>query len=167
MKIQVGDTLVYPGHGPITVFKREHKSYKSKDHIMNSVKVLGNGNMTIMFPDKEVKRLGIRPLVDQKEAMRVLKILRSHDLLLQESKLPWSEQYRACIETIKGGDLMEIALIAIMLALNKEPGFGERKMLAHAQSIVSSELALVLHTSCAKMETHVRSLTSGVHHVQF
>jgi CarD family transcriptional regulator len=138
----VGDNAVYPGHGVGKVTAIEAKEIFGKKHEFYTIQILENG-MKIMIPKDNVESVGLRPIISNDEANKVIEILKETDVKIDTQT--WNRRYREYMEKIKTGSVYEIAEVLrdlFLLKVDKELSFGERKMLDTARSLLLKELSL-------------------------
>jgi CarD family transcriptional regulator len=149
---QVGDKVVYPMHGAgiiESIEEREVLGEIRKYYVMH----LPVGNMKVFVPLNSVGSLGLRDVIDQSQIETVLAVLQSENV---PTTLAWNRRYRANLEKIKSGDILEVAEVVRSLSYReKEKGLstGEKKMYENACQILVSELVL----ADASKEDDVRS----------
>lgn len=139
---KVGDNAVYPGHGVGEVVAVEQKEMMGCTQVFYSIKILETG-MKIMVPKTNAKNVGLRPIISQDEASKVLNILQEKDVKIDNQT--WNRRYREYMEKIKTGSVYEIAEVLrdlFLLKVDKELSFGERKMLDTARTLLITELSL-------------------------
>jgi CarD family transcriptional regulator len=150
-EFKVGDNAVYPGHGVGEVTAIETKEMLGDTHTFYSIRILETG-MKIMVPEKKAKSVGLRPIISNEEAEKVLTILKEKEVKIDNQT--WNRRYREYMEKIKTGSVYEIAEVLrdlYVLKVDKELSFGERKMLDTARTLLLAELSL------AKSEDELRS----------
>ncbi len=148
---KVGDNAVYPGHGVGEVVSVEQKEMMGCSQVFYSIKILETG-MKIMVPKANAKNVGLRPIISQDEASKVLNILQETDVKIDNQT--WNRRYREYMEKIKTGSVYEIAEVLrdlFLLKVDKELSFGERKMLDTARNLLITELSLA--TTKTELET--------------
>lgn len=158
LEFQVGDNAVYPGHGVGEVVAIETKEIMGSKVTFYSI-VIQESGMKIMVPQGKMKSVGLRPIISQKEADKVLEILKMTDVKIDNQT--WNRRYREYMEKIKTGSVFEIAEVLrdlFLLKVDKELSFGERKMLDTARTLLIKELALATKSEEAKMEEEVRAI---------
>ncbi len=139
---KVGDNAFYPGHGVGRVSAVETKEicgYKQQFYIIDILKT----NTRVMVPINNVKTVGLRPIISETEAEKVLDILRTKSDKIDHQT--WNRRYRDYMEKIKTGSVYEIAKVLrdlYFLRVEKELSFGERKMLDTARGMLFKELSL-------------------------
>ncbi len=142
MDFTVGDSAVYPGHGVGKVVAIETKEILGTEQIFYSVQIIETG-MKIMVPKNNAKNVGLRPIINESDADKVIEILQMKDVKID--KQTWNRRYREYTEKIKTGSIYEIAEVLrdlFVLNSDKELSFGERKMLNTARSLLLKELSL-------------------------
>ena len=138
----VGDNAVYPGHGVGKIVANETKEILGRKQTFYTVQIVENG-MKIMIPSDNVESVGLRPIISQDEASKVIGILKEKTTKIDNQT--WNRRYREYMEKIKTGSVFEIAEVLrdlFLLKVDKELSFGERKMLDTARSLLLKELKL-------------------------
>lgn len=142
---QIGDKVVYPMHGAgiiEAIEEREVLGETRSYYVMH----LPVGNMKVYIPLDSVDHLGIRDVISPKDVHCVLEVLQAQCALAVQA---WNRRYRANLEKIRGGNILEVAEVVRALAQrNKEKGLstGEKKMYENACQILISELVLAENT---------------------
>jgi CarD family transcriptional regulator len=142
MDFVVGDNAVYPGHGVGKVVAIETKEILGTEQVFYSVQIIETG-MKIMVPKNNAKNVGLRAVIKEEDASKVIEILQKKDVKID--KQTWNRRYREYTEKIKTGSIYEIAEVLrdlYVLNSDKELSFGERKMLNMARSLLLKELTL-------------------------
>ncbi len=138
----VGDNAVYPGHGVGKVTAIETKEMLGSKHEFYCVQIL-DSSMKIMIPKANVANVGLRPIISQEEAGKVLAILKETNVKIDNQT--WNRRYREYMEKIKTGSVFEIAEVLrdlFLLKVDKELSFGERNMRDTARDLLLKELSL-------------------------
>ncbi|NLC76068.1 MAG: CarD family transcriptional regulator [Clostridia bacterium] len=147
----VGDRVVYPMHGAGIIEAIEEKEILGeirKYYVMR----IANGDMRVMIPLDNVEESGLREVIDEHQVKEVLSVLQDRGEVASPN---WNRRYRANLEKIKTGDIMEVAEVVRNLSLReREKGLstGERKMLDNARQILISELVLAKGIEEEQME---------------
>ncbi|MGF0040600.1 CarD family transcriptional regulator [Peptoniphilaceae bacterium SGI.131] len=139
---KVGDKIVYSVHGAgvivdvedIEIFD-EVKSY----YILQ----LPINNIRVSIPVEGIEEAGIRPVITKEEGKKVVEILKSEMTKMSSN---WGKRFRDNLESIKTGDIFEIAdIVRNLTLLDKEKGLSasEKKMLNNSKRIMVSELVLI------------------------
>jgi CarD family transcriptional regulator len=106
------------------------------------MRILEN-DMIIMIPTTNVSNVGLREIIEQSEVPRLYTILKKRDIVVDNQT--WNRRYREYMEKIKTGSVFEVAEVyrdLLMLKLEKELSFGERKMLDTARNLLVKEISL-------------------------
>lgn len=137
----IGDKVVYPMHGAGVIEGIEEKE------ILGEIKKyfilrLPLKNMKVMLPVDNIENIGLRNIVTKDIVEEILLIMEEC-----KSEMPqnWNRRYRANLEKIKSGDIVDVAVVVRdLMRLDKEKGLstGERKMLNNSKQILVSELVL-------------------------
>ncbi len=155
---KVGDNAVYPGHGVGKVVSIETKEILGTHHIFYSVQIIETG-MKIMIPQKNVKSVGLRPIISKEEATQVVNILKEKEVKFDNQT--WNRRYREYMDKIKTGSVFEIAQVLrdlFLLKVDKDLSFGERKMLETARNLLLAELSLATSQEKLLEEQEVRQI---------
>ncbi len=138
---KVGDKVVYPMHGAGVIEAIEEKEVlgsRQRYYIMR----LPIGDLKVMIPTDNVSEIGIREIIDDHMVQEVFDVLRGDKTKMSQN---WNKRYRANLEKIRSGDVLEVAEVVRNLSIrDREKGLssGERKMLDNARQILVSELVL-------------------------
>lgn len=154
----VGDHAVYPGHGVGKVVAVEAKEIMGTKLEFYSVQILETG-LKIMVPKTSVAQVGLRPIISEDEANKVIEILKIKDVKIDNQT--WNRRYREYMEKIKTGSVYEIAEVLrdlFLLKVDKELSFGERKMLDTARGLLMKELTLAVKNDSLTAEEEVRQI---------
>jgi CarD family transcriptional regulator len=106
------------------------------------MRILDN-DMIIMIPICNVNNVGLREIIGQTEVPRLYAILKKRNVTIDNQT--WNRRYREYMEKIKTGSVFEVAEVyrdLIMLKVEKELSFGERKMLDTARNLLVKEISL-------------------------
>lgn len=137
----IGDKVVYPMHGAGIIDGIEEKEILGEIKLYYVLK-LPLKSMKVMLPVDNVQSIGLRDVIDYAMMEQVIDIFRQKDATIQ---LNWNRRYRANLEKVKSGDIMEVAeVVKDLLTMDREKGLstGERKMLSSSKQILVSELVL-------------------------
>lgn len=153
----IGDKIVYPMHGAGIIEAIEEKEIlgeKQKYYIMR----MPIGDMKVMIPISNIDNIGIREVIDQKEAEGIIQIFKTGKTNMSSN---WNKRYRENMEKIKSGSIYEVAdVVKNLMYRDKEKGLstGERKMLNNAKQILISELVLAKNTKQEVIEEIINKL---------
>jgi len=145
MKLKVGENLVYPPHGAVTVTGLTNRTFKEAETTYVQFRVHHDG-LTIEVPADKAKDLGVRPAIGKKGVQKVVSILRQPASMEKEI---WSRRFKANQEKITTGDVYKVSEVVRDLTRRLQAGLapaGEKRQLDQARRILVSELALSEHT---------------------
>jgi len=155
---KVGDKAVYPAHGVGEVMGIERKEIAGNIQTFYVLKILETG-MKVMIPTGNVRSVGLREIISEKEANQVYQILKERSISVDEKT--WNRRYREYNEKIKSGSVFEIAEVLrdlYLLKQQKDLSFGERKMLDTARSLLIKELSLAKRVDEQKIENDFQKI---------
>jgi len=138
----IGDKVVYPMYGAGIIESIEEQEFQGEVNKYYVMK-MPMGDMKVMIPMLNADKIGIRDVIDDKEAD---KVLGEFAALETECELSWNKRYRENVMRIKSGDMEEVVkVIKGLLVRERDHGLstGERKMLLTAKQILISEVVLV------------------------
>ncbi|MDR0432091.1 MAG: CarD family transcriptional regulator [Bifidobacteriaceae bacterium] len=141
MAFSVGETVVYPHHGAALIESITTRTIRGEERTYLKLKV-AQGDLTIEVPAENVDLVGVRDVVGKEGVEQVFEVLRAN---VQEEPTNWSRRYKANVEKIASGDVIKVAEVVRDLS-RRDAGrglsAGEKRMLARARQILTSELAL-------------------------
>jgi len=147
----IGDKIVYPMHGAGIIESIEEKEILGQKKSYYVVKI-PIGEMKVMIPTSNVADIGIREVISNQDADKVLATLGEME---QSSNSNWNKRYRENMTKIKSGNIFEIAcVVRSLIQRDRDKGLstGERKMLNSAKQILVSELVLAKNTEPMEIE---------------
>ncbi|MBL7212573.1 MAG: CarD family transcriptional regulator [Desulfobacteraceae bacterium] len=139
---KVGDLAVYPAHGVGVIEKIEAQEVSGCQQDFYVMRIL-DSNMIIMIPTSNVNNVGLRDIIPLTEIPKLYSILKKRDVTLNSQT--WNRRYREYMDKIKTGSVFEVAEVyrdLLILRLDKELSFGERKMLDTARGLLVKEISL-------------------------
>ena len=149
---KVGDLAVYPAHGVGVIEKIETQKISGCCQDFYVMRILDN-DMIIMIPTNNVDNVGLREIIPQTDVPKLYSILRKRDV--QVDNQTWNRRYREYMDKIKTGSVFEVAEVyrdLLMLKLEKDLSFGERKMLDTARNLLVKEISLAKHVQEEQVE---------------
>jgi CarD family transcriptional regulator len=152
MTFKVGETVVYPHHGAARIEAIETREIKGVEKMYLVLKV-AQGDLTVRVPADNAEVVGVRDVVGQEGLEKVFEVLRAPHT---EEPTNWSRRYKANLEKLASGDVLKLAeVVRDLWRRDRERGLsaGEKRMLARARQILTSELALAEKTNEDKAET--------------
>jgi CarD family transcriptional regulator len=146
LTFDVGDKVVYPHHGAATIEKRE-KMVAFGEEREYLVLRLAYGDLTLKVPADNTDSVGLRDVINDEEVEEVFAVLRK-----KEARMPtnWSRRFKNHVEKLKSGDIYQVAEVVRNLSIrDKDKGLsaGEKRMLAKARQILTSELTFALNVN--------------------
>ena len=153
---QVGDKIVHPMHGAGVIDSIVQKKVTGVVRDYYILKLPLNG-MLVMIPTQSSDEIGVRPIVEEEEADRVIAAIPGIDIQMDAN---WNRRYRENMLRLKSGDLLEVArVVKGLVRRDGERGLstGERKMLHSAKQILISEIVLSQDSSYEAVEARIDS----------
>ena len=139
---KVGDLAVYPAHGVGLIERIESREISDCRQDFFVMRILDNG-MIIMIPTNNVENVGLREIIEHKEVPKLYSILKKRDVPIDNQT--WNRRYREYMDKIKTGSVFEVAEVyrdLLILKVEKDLSFGERKMLDTARNLLVKEISL-------------------------
>lgn len=158
----VGERVVYPGHGVAVVKSITSKAIGKTESYFYELRFV-NKEVTALVPVDKAKAVGVRSLCTIDHVASVYKILSgpyipAHcDAAIEN----WNKRSKKYMGKMRTGDLKELGSIYHYLqhvGKHKELSFGEKLVLAQAETILVEEIALVENVAKESVIQHVRSL---------
>ena len=156
----VGDLAVYPAHGVGVIERIENQEISGCEQDFYVMRILDN-NMIIMIPTRNVNNVGLRGIINETELPRLYSILERRDVALDNQT--WNRRYREYMDKIKTGSVFEVAEVyrdLLMLRVEKELSFGERKMLETARGLLIKEISLAKQIGESQVEEDLDGMFS-------
>lgn len=155
---KIGDKAVYPAHGVGVVSAIEERNISGTKQKCYILKIFDK-DITIMIPQQNVSNVGLRSVIDEKQADEILKILKKKPS--PSTPQSWNRRHREYMEKIKTGSLFEIAEVLrdlYFLKLEKELSFGEKKVFETAKQLLVKELSIARDEGEEKIEEELKKL---------
>lgn len=143
MMFEVGETLVYPHHGAVTITGLEKRSVKGVEKTFMTMNV-HTSELTITLPVENAELVGVREIIDDAGVQAVYDVLRSD---VAEEASNWSRRFKANQEKMASGSVYRVSEVVRDLWRREQAGgvsAGEKRMLLKARQILVSELSLAL-----------------------
>jgi len=141
MLFEVGETVVYPHHGAATITEVKIRKIKGEEKTYLKLNVT-QGDLVIEVPADNVDLVGVRDVIGQDGLDQVFDVLRAP---FTEEPTNWSRRYKANLEKLASGDVIKVSeVVRDLWRRDQDRGLsaGEKRMLAKARQILTSELAL-------------------------
>jgi CarD family transcriptional regulator len=142
LMFKVGDLAVYPAHGVGLIERIESQEISGCRQDFYVMRILDNG-MIIMIPTSNVENVGLREIIEHAEVPKLYSILKKRDVPIDNQT--WNRRYREYMDKIKTGSVFEVAEVyrdLLILKVEKDLSFGERKMLDTARNLLVKEISL-------------------------
>lgn len=139
---KVGDLAVYPAHGVGLIERIETQEISGCKQDFYVMRILDN-DMIIMIPTNNVENVGLREIIERTEVPKLYSILKKRDVAIDNQT--WNRRYREYMDKIKTGSVFEVAEVyrdLLILKVEKDLSFGERKMLDTARNLLVKEISL-------------------------
>lgn len=156
----IGDLAVYPAHGVGVIEKIESQEISGCQQDFYVMRILDN-NMIIMIPTTNVDNVGLREIIEHTEVPKLISILKKRNVPLDNQT--WNRRYREYMEKIKTGSVFEVAEVyrdLLILKLEKDLSFGERKMLDTARALLVKEISLAKNVGEEQIEKDLDKIFS-------
>ena len=146
MPFKVGETVVYPHHGAAVIEDISEKELRGEKRLYLTLRVV-QSDLEIEVPADSLEKVGVRDVSNDEQLEHVFSILREKDV---EEPQNWSRRFKANGEKLTSGDVNKVA--EVVRDLTRREGdrglsAGEKRMLAQAWGILSSEVALARSVS--------------------
>ncbi len=155
---KIGDLAVYPAHGVGIIERIETQEISGCCQDFYVMRILEN-DMIIMIPTQNVDSVGLREIIGLSEVPKLYSILKKRDIAIDNQT--WNRRYREYMEKIKTGSVFEVAEVyrdLLMLKVEKELSFGERKMLDTARNLLVKEISLAKKVEEEQIEKDLDSI---------
>jgi len=149
---KIGDLAVYPAHGVGVIEKIETQENAGFSQDFYVMRILEN-DMIIMIPIENVDNVGLREIIGLNEIPKLYSILEKRDVVVDNQT--WNRRYREYMDKIKTGSVFEVAEVyrdLLMLKVEKDLSFGERKMLDTARTLLVKEISLARNVKEEQIE---------------
>lgn len=156
-----GDMAVYPAHGVGVIRAIETQKVAGIDQTFYVMEIIGN-SMTIMIPTASSNSVGLRSIVNKKQANEVIEILKTKEVRIDTQT--WNRRYREYMEKIKTGSIFEVAAVLrdlFVLSADKELSYGERKMLDTAKVLIVRELSIAQEVDEERISQKIEAIFSA------
>lgn len=157
---KMGEMAVHPAHGVGEVLQIEERNFGGQLSSCYVLRIIDTG-LKVMVPTEATARVGLRPVMNKREADKILDILRAPEVAVDLQ--PWNRRFRAYTEMLKSGLPSEIAKVLrdmYRLKFDKDLSFGERRLLDQARSLLIQELALAKRVAPSSIEGEIQQIFS-------
>lgn len=151
MQIRIGETLVYPHHGAVTITALEHRETNGLPVQYMTLKA-HTSELIIQIPTANVELVGVRAVIDARGVADVHRVLQSESA---EETGNWSRRFKANQEKMASGNVLRVSeVVRDLWHRDQEKGVsaGEKRMLDRAVQALVSELALAQNLTSSEAE---------------
>jgi CarD family transcriptional regulator len=141
MNFTVGETLVYPHHGAVTITEISTLLIKGVEKKVMTLNA-HTSELVIKLPIDNTELVGVRDVIDAAGVQAVSDVLREPFV---EEPGNWSRRYKANQEKMASGSVFRVAeVVRDLWRRDQDHGVsaGEKRLLMKARQILESELAL-------------------------
>lgn len=152
----LGEHVVYPLQGVGIIKKIEEKTLRGHTSLYYEI-FLDISDMTVMVPVDKTDELGIRPIVQPKEALKAIEGISNK---LEQVPVDWKARYQMNVDLLKQGSISSIAKVVQILyhrSKIKELPVQERKLYDSALRILIDESSLSLERPREVLEAMIFS----------
>ncbi|MDR2337638.1 MAG: CarD family transcriptional regulator [Deltaproteobacteria bacterium] len=143
-EFNIGEKIVYPGQGVCIVDDIQTLKISNESQQFLFLSVLETNPLKkIKVPLTQVKKVGLRRIIDQKTANKVYEVLRDRDVVIDNQT--WNRRLREYTQKIKTGSVFEIAKVIRDLSViksDKELSSSEKQMFDTAQGLLVKEISI-------------------------
>jgi CarD family transcriptional regulator len=156
LRYKKNQQIVYPLQGVGKVVSIEERPFRGT-RLLYYIIYLEVSDMTVMVPVLRADELGIRPIVDKREALKALRLI-SEDY--EPIPADWKLRYQMNLDLLKKGSVLDIATVVRALyhrSRIKELPILERKLYDNALRLLVDEISFSLEKSKTEVEALVMS----------
>jgi len=156
LTFEVGQKVVYPGHGVGQVQSIDSKEIAGTKISFYMIRIL-ESDVMVMVPTNKLDK--VRPIASGEEVKEVYSMLQEKKIVVELTT--WNRRYREYMEKIRTGSIFEIAEVLRDLCVirsDKVLSFGERKMLELAKGLLVKELAIAESTDEPTVEAQIEAI---------
>jgi len=154
LKYKKGQEIVYPLQGVGKIISIEYRPFRAV-RLLYYIIYLEVSDMTVMVPVDKADQLGIRAIVDRREAQKALKLI-SEDF--EPIPADWKLRYQMNLDLLKKGSVLDIATVVRALyhrSKIKELPILERKLYDNALKLLVDEISFSLDKPKLEVEIMV------------
>jgi CarD family transcriptional regulator len=156
LRYKKNQQIVYPLQGVGKVVSIEERPFRAT-RLLYYIIYLEVSDMTVMVPVGRADELGIRPIVDKRQAQKALRLI-SEDY--EPIPADWKLRYQMNLDLLKKGSVLDIATVVRALyhrSRIKELPILERKLYDNALRLLVDEISFSLDKSKIEVEALVMS----------
>lgn len=148
----IGDKILYPPHGAGEIESIEERVVLGKKQSYYIMR-MPYEDMTVMIPQEGCEKIGVRYIISEAEAKKVLEAFRTEKISEDEN---WNRRQRENVVKIKSGNIYEVLSVVKALMIRegtKGLSTSERKMLNMSRKILVSEIVMSGAASVSDVES--------------
>jgi len=156
VQFAIGDHVVYPLQGVGVIKRIEERTFRGAPTLYYVI-YLDISDMTVMIPIDKSDEMGIRAIVDQKEAQEAIDTISSK---YEPMPVDWKLRYQMNVDLLKQGSIASIAKVVQALyhrSKIKELPVQERKLYDNALRLLIDETAFSMNKDKKEIELLVFS----------
>lgn len=156
LRYKKGQEIVYPLQGVGHIQLIEERAFRNT-RLLYYIIYLEVSDMTIMVPVDKADELGIRPIVDKRQANKALRLI-SEDF--EPVPMDWKARYQNNLDLLKKGSVLDIATVVRALyhrSRIKELPILERKLYDGALKLLVDEISFSLQKGKEDVEELILS----------
>ncbi|CAM4148100.1 CarD family transcriptional regulator [Lederbergia lenta] len=138
----IGDKVFYPMHGAGVIEAIEEREILGEMQ-QYCVFTIPSSNMDVMIPMKNMRKTGIRQVVDRNTVKEILFDFHNAE---PDCQLPWKERFKQNSDKMKTGEMQDGAEVVrdLLFRMKEKPlNASEKQMFTNAKKILISELSLI------------------------
>lgn len=142
MSFHIGQILVHPFHGPVTVVSLEIRARRGENVEFVHLEA-HESNLRIALPTSQSERVGLRSVMSEEGASELFEQLQAPSIELPEV---WSRRFKELEERVASGELHQLVIVVRELVRRGPlaPASGEGRMLKIAAAKIALELSLAV-----------------------
>jgi len=147
----IGDKILYPPHGAGVIEAIEERVVLGKKQSYYIMR-MPYEEMTVMIPKEGSAEIGVRYIISEDEAKKVLEAFRTEQVTEDDN---WNRRQRENVVKLKSGNIYEVlSVVKALMIREKTKGLStsERKMLNMSRRIMISEIVLTGAVSVSDVE---------------
>lgn len=156
---QVGEKIVYPGHGIGEIVSIESRTISGSSQNFYILRII-DSDMKVMVPVDNSHSVGLRKITPRGDVQKIFDILKDRTHIVEDTQT-WNRRHREYTEKINSGSIFEIAEVLrdlYVLKLDKDLSFGEKKMLDTARTLLVKEIALATQEAETKILKEIKDI---------
>ena len=159
---RIGDIVVHPCHGAGVIDSIKEEKIDGCTRMYYAIKIT-DVELDLKFTTEGAKRIGVRPIIDSKQADELMAEISQIDAKMAGS---WNNRHRENLQRIKSGELIEVArVIKGLMTRGVEKGLStiDRDTLKKAKQIFISEIVLSKKLTSEEVESQLTQIfISGI-----